>query len=97
MRVEVLEQRPDAARIVLAVAVDLDRDVVAALQRVIGTRLHGAADAEVEGMAQDLGAGGAGAVGGVVGGAVVDDDDVEVGRVLAQIASTVPAIGAASL
>ena len=68
----------EAARVVLAVAVDLDGDVVAALGGVHVARLHGAADAEVVRVAEHLRAGRAGAVGRVVGGAVVDDDDVEV-------------------
>ena len=63
----------------LAVAVDLDGDVVAALEREAVPRLHGTADAEVERQPQHVRA----AVGGharrAVGRAVVDDDDVEVG------------------
>ena len=85
VRLEVLEHEREAARVVLAVAVDLHRDVVAALGGVHVARLHGAADAEVVGVTEHLGAGRAGAVGGVVGGAVVDDDDVEVRCVLPQL------------
>ena len=44
--------------IVLPVAVDLDGDVVAVLERVLVAGLHGAADPEVERVADDAGAGG---------------------------------------
>ena len=50
-RAQVGEQLGDVARVVLAVAVDLDRDVVAVLERVQVARLDRAADAEVERMA----------------------------------------------
>ena len=50
---QVGEQLGDVARVVLAVAVDLDRDVVAVLERVQVARLDRAADAEVERMRED--------------------------------------------
>ena len=80
-----LLQLRDLGRVVLAVAVHLDSDVVALDERVAVARLHGAADAEVEGVAQHRRAGGAGALGGRVGGAVVHDQHVEAGRLAAQL------------
>ena len=49
-------------RVVLAVSVDLHRDVVAVLEREAVAGLHRAADAEVVGQADDIGAGLASAV-----------------------------------
>ncbi len=67
----------ELARIVLAVAVDLHRNVVAALEGEPVAGLDGAADPEVEREPEDVGA----AVGrhsrGTVGRAVVDHHDVE--------------------
>ena len=60
----------------LAVAVDLHRDVVALRKRVLVTRLHGAADAEVEGVADDRRALRLRLGDGVVDGPVVDDQHV---------------------
>ena len=73
----------DEARVVLAVAVDLHRHLIAVLARVYVPRLHRAADAEVERQAQHRGARRAGALAGRVGRAVVDHEHVEVGRTAA--------------
>ena len=78
VRAQVREQLVDVARVVLAVAVDLDGDVVAVLERVLVARLHRAADAEVERHPHDACAGGARGPRRVVGRAVVDDQHVEV-------------------
>ena len=66
-----------APRVVLAVAVEADGDLVAVLERVLEAGLDGAADAEVERQPDDRRARGGGDLGGRVGRAVVDDDDVE--------------------
>ena len=60
------EQVVDVAGVVLPVAIDLNGDVVAVLERVQVAALHRAADAEVEGKAQHGGAGFGGAGGGLV-------------------------------
>ena len=72
------------ARIVLAVAVDLDHVLVAVLVGVLEAGLDGAADAHVERHAQHLRAGPLGAIGRRVGGAVVDHHDVDLRRVAVQ-------------
>ena len=72
----------------LAVGVDLHRDVVAVAQRVAVAGAHGAADAEVEGQPAHQRAGGRGPLGGGVAGAVVDDEDVDAGQA-ARISVTV--------
>ena len=74
-----LEQGAELARVVLAVAVDLDGDVEVMLGRILDARLNGGADAEVVRQAEHGCAGRAGELGGAVGRAVVDDDDLEVG------------------
>ena len=63
----------------LAVGIDLDGDVVAVVPRVLVARLHGTADAEVEGQLQHDRAGLAGHLRGGVARAVVHDGDVNVG------------------
>ena len=78
--VEPLEQLGDVLRVVLAVAVELHRDLVAVLLRVHVSGLHGAADPEVERQADDLRTGGRCCPAGPVGGAVVDHEHVELGR-----------------
>ena len=78
--VQALEQVVHVARIVLSVAVDLHRHVVAALARVDVAALHGPPDAQVEGHAQHGGARPHGALGGGVARAVVDHHHVEVRR-----------------
>ena len=70
------DQAVDLLRRVLAVAVDLDRDVVAAFERDHVARLHGAADAEVEGQRDHARAGAHRLGSRPVAGAVVDHDDI---------------------
>ena len=70
----------------LAVAVDLDRDVVVVAQRVLVARLDRAADSQVVGVADDDRALGLGLGGGRVVGAVVDDQDVEPRRLAVDVA-----------
>jgi hypothetical protein len=72
--------------LVLAVAVHLSRDVVAVRERVLEARLDGAPDSEVEGMAKDRRPPRLRLGGGCVGGAVVDDQDVESGGVALDVA-----------
>ena len=86
---QVPQQRVHAGGVVLAVAVDLHGGVVAALERVDVAGLHGAADAEVERVAEHLRARRGRARSGVVGRAVVDHEHVELGRALAQLAHDV--------
>ncbi len=74
-----LEHLADLARIVLSVAVDLDRELEAVLERVLVARLHGAADADVEGQIQKTGAGACRNGSGLVAGGVVHDHDVQLG------------------
>ena len=74
-----LEQPVDLARVVLPVSVDLDREFAAAAPGPLDTGLHGAADAEVERKLDDFGAGATSDGGRLVGRAVVDDDDLELG------------------
>ncbi len=83
-RVEHLRQ---VLGLVLAVAVDLDGDVVAVSERVLVAGLHRAADAEVEGMAEDHRPFGLGLDDGFVGRAVVDDEDVEPWRLALDVAN----------
>ena len=90
------EQVRDLLRVVLAVAVEPDHGVVAVRERVLEAGLDGAADAEVEGQADDRGAGGGRARGRRVLGAVVDHDDVEAGS-NARSSSTTPATASSSL
>jgi hypothetical protein len=66
---------------VLAVAVDLRHDVVAALQRVPEARLHGPADADVERQLHHAGARGGRHGGGLVGRPVVDHEHLPGRRV----------------
>ena len=69
--------RAELRRVVLAVAVEPDGQLVAAFPGVAEAGLDGAADAEVEGQLDDVGAGGGGDLGRAVGRAVGDDDDLE--------------------
>ena len=64
----------------LPVAVHLSGDVIALAERVLEAGLHGSADPEVERVADDRRALGSRIGGGAVGGAVVDHENVEVGR-----------------
>jgi hypothetical protein len=64
---QLVEQLCDVARVVLTVAVDLDRDVISVLQGEQVAGLHGAADAEVERQAEDPRSGPAGQRGCRVG------------------------------
>ena len=66
--------------LVLTVAVDLGGDVVAVSERVLEAGLHRPPDPEVEGVADDRRVCGLGLGRGVVGRAVVDDQDVEARR-----------------
>jgi len=70
---------------VLAVPVDLRRDFVVVAKRVLEPGLHRPADAEVEGMPHDHRAACLRLGRGVVDRAVVDDDDVEVGRLTVDV------------
>ena len=70
----------------LAVAVDLGGDVVGVPERVLEAGLHRAADPGVEGVAQDDRAAVLRLGRGVVGGAVVDHHDVELGGLAADLA-----------
>ena len=72
--------------LVLAVAVDLGGDVVGVPQRVLEAGLHRAADPGVERMVQDDRAAVLRLGRGVVGGAIVDHDDVELGGLAADLA-----------
>ncbi len=71
------EHGSELGRVVLAVAVDAHGEVVAALEGEAEAGLDGAADAEVEREPEHVRALGGRDVGGAVGRAVVDDDDVE--------------------
>ena len=75
---------PSSHGIVLAVAVDLHHQLVAALVREHEACLHRAADAEVERRAHDARAGRAGELRRIIGRAVVDDEHVELAGELAQ-------------
>ena len=72
-------QRGDLRRVVLPVGVDLYSEVVAVLVRIPVARLHRAPDAEVEGMHEHVSPGRAGLCRRAVGGAVIDDHDLEAG------------------
>jgi hypothetical protein len=76
---EVIDEFDDFGRAVLSVAVDLDGDVVAVQCGVAVAGLHRAANAEVEGQRDDDGGRGD-AFGGVVGRAIIDDEDVVAGQ-----------------
>jgi len=65
--------------VVLPVAVEPDREVVAVLERVPEPGLHRGADPEVERQTNDGRASGGRAGSRGVGGPVVDDDDVDPG------------------
>ena len=71
-----LGEPADLAGAMLAVAVHLHGHIIVVQGGIPISRLHGAADAEVEGEADDGGAGGD-LAGGVVGRTIVDDDDIE--------------------
>src|SRR5207253_4753867 len=77
-------------RVVLPVAVDLYRDVVAVLEGVAIAGLDGAADTEVEGEAKHMSAAIRGDPGSAVRRAVVDDDDVEAGVESPQLVDHAP-------
>ena len=81
----------------LAVAVDLDHVVVAVLQRVDEARLHGAADAEVERRRRTRAPARSAHCAVCVGRAVVDDEDVELGRLARAARRMTSATVAASL
>ena len=83
---EPLEQRVDVARVMLTVAVDLHGDLVAALERIDVAALHRAADAEVERQPQHARAGVRRQRSGRVLRAIVDDQDVEIGRAAPDLA-----------
>ena len=74
-----LDQLRQLGGVVLAVAVEPDRELVAVLERVHEARLDGAADPEVEREPNDRRAGRGRELGGAVCGAVVDHDHVEAG------------------
>ena len=73
------EQARQLLRVVLAVAVETEDDLVAVLERVLEAGLDRTADAEVEREPDDRSAGRGGDLGGRVGRAVVDHHDVEQG------------------
>ena len=81
-----LEHLGQVLGLVLAVAVDLDGDVVVVAQRVLVARLDRAADPEVVRVADHDRALGLGLGGGRVVGAVVDDEDVEARRLALDVA-----------
>ena len=83
---ELGQQIAQVGGLVLAVSVDLGGDVVGVPERVLEAGLHRAADPGVEGMAQDDRAAVLGLGRGLVGRAVVDHHDVEVGGVAADLA-----------
>jgi hypothetical protein len=64
---------------VLAIAVDLHCNPKAVIARVLVPRLHRPSDAEVEGEADDADVCARRDPRGSIGGAVIDDHDVEVG------------------
>src|SRR5262245_6929377 len=74
-----LEHLCDLARVVLTVAVHLDRNVKPTLERVLVARLDGTPDPDVEGQRDDSRAGSCGTSRGGVRRTVVDDDDIELG------------------
>ena len=78
-----LDELPNLFGEMLPVAVHLDHVVVAALERIYEARLDCAADSEVEGVAQHTSSGLAGELAGAVGRAIVDDQHVERGDLLA--------------
>ena len=80
-----VEQLGDVAGVVLAVAVDLNGDLVAVLVRVDVAGLHRAADAEVERQPQHRAPRPRRALRGAVRRAVVDDEHVELGRPLVDL------------
>ncbi len=75
------DETGEVAHVVLAVAVDLDHDVVAVAQRVRVARAHGPADPEGERQGEHDGPGRGGDGGGRVARVVVDDHDVGTGDV----------------
>jgi hypothetical protein len=82
---EVVDEAKDFGGAVLAVAVNLDGDIVTVAGGVAVAGLHGPADAEVEGEADD-GSTRGDLLDGVVGGAVVDDQDVKIREGAVQVA-----------
>jgi len=86
---QLVDQPSHFARPMLAVAVDLDGDVVIVKVGVAVAGLHRAADAEVERQADHLRVL-AGLPGGVVGAPVVDEEDVERREMLMNPANQLP-------
>jgi GT2 family glycosyltransferase len=80
---QVIEQLVDMARVMLPVAVDLHSHVVATLQRVDVATLHRATDPKVERHSQHGCTGLCRSVGRPIGRAIVDDQHIELGRILA--------------
>src|SRR6185503_6987853 len=74
-----LDQLIELVDVVLAIAIDLDGELVAVLEGVAVAGLHGSTDAEVEREPQDGRARSGGALPGLVRRAVIDHDDVEPG------------------
>ena len=74
----------------LAVTVDLHREVVTVLEGEPVTGLHGTPDPEVERKAENVGAPVSGDSCGPIGRAVVDDDDVEAGIERANLVDHAP-------
>ena len=91
-----LHDQGELARIVLAVAVDLNDEVAAELPGRLVAGLHGTSDPEVAREAQHARAGLGGDHRGLVEGRVVDDDDLHSGST-ARISAITRAIVSASL
>ena len=70
------------AGIMLPVAIDLDRDLIRMLLGVHVAGLHRSADSQIERKSENRSAGARSTRCRAVRGAVVDDDDVELGRPL---------------
>jgi len=83
---EAREQRRDLVRRVLSIAVELDGDVVTVALCVQESRLHRSTDPEIEREVDEQRAGATRDAGGVVGRAVVDDDDIRGGIAFANAA-----------
>ncbi len=77
---QAVEQVVDVVRVVLPVAIDLHRYLVAMLEGVDIAALHGAPDTQVEGHPKHRGTSAPRALGGGVDRAVVDDEHVEIRR-----------------
>lgn len=82
---ERIQKDPDLCSKVLAIAIELDRYIVALRPRVLETRLHGTTNAQIERHVCDAHAGLPGDIGGSVAGSVIHNQDIRLRNMTAEV------------